>query len=504
MATRGVADKRLRGRLARGEARAEAAAREAGRAAVWLQAEEAGALEPEGPLEATWRVQQADIAAAAGSAGKSVELDLVKQAGGRLGPYSVALSHEGRFMLHAGQKGHLGMYDWQRGVKRPVFEVQVRETVRDACFLHNAVYFAAAQRQDTFIYDKRGVELHRCSDLARAHRLDFLRRHFLLCGVGEQGVLSYLDTTTGQLVAQHRSKLGPCDVLRHNPWNAVQCLGHGNGCVTMWAPNVTQPLVKMLCHRGPVRALAVDRGGRHLVTAGADGQVKVWDVRTFKPLHQYFSSAPAVALDISQRGLLAVGWGRRVQVWQNALARKAKAPYLNHSFDEGCSLRGISFCPYEDVLVAGHARGVSSMLVPGAGEPNYDSHVADPFQTRKERREAEVHNLLDKLQPETIVLDPEQIGKVRKETAEAVEERRAEAEAANVAALRTQRAKNAAKTAKKGKNKASRRHRKKQINVIMDRRDETAQKLKESGQRLAEKRRAEIPKGLPKALERFY
>lgn len=54
--------------------------------------------------------------------------------------------------------------------------------------------------------------------------------------------------------------------------------------------------------------------GQHMVTAGADGQVKVWDARKFQPLHAYFSRAPAQWLDISQRGMLAVGFGRNVQV----------------------------------------------------------------------------------------------------------------------------------------------------------------------------------------------
>ena len=43
-------------------------------------------------------------------------------------------------------------------------------------------------------------------------------------------------------------------------------------------------------------------------------QVRVWDVRMYKPRHAYFSHAPVDALDISQRGLLALGHGRTVQV----------------------------------------------------------------------------------------------------------------------------------------------------------------------------------------------
>jgi hypothetical protein len=69
--------------------------------------------------------------------------------------------------------------------------------------------------------------------------------------------------------------------------------------------------LKCCCIPAPVVSLAICL----LVPyAGVDRQVKVWDVRTYQPLHAYFANAPAGCLDISQSGMLAVGQGRRVQV----------------------------------------------------------------------------------------------------------------------------------------------------------------------------------------------
>lgn len=73
-------------------------------------------------------------------------------------------------------------------------------------------------------------------------------------------------------------------------------------------------------------------------------------------------------------------------------------------------LTSLRFAPFQDVLTIGHSAGLSSVLVPGSGEPNFDSTEADPFENKKARREKEVKALLDKIQPDMISLDPEFVG----------------------------------------------------------------------------------------------
>lgn len=148
----------------------------------------------------------------------------------------------------------------------------------------------------------------------------------------------------GKEVAAICTKSGRLDVMSQNPYNAVIHLGHSNGTVSLWSPNQKEPLVKMLCHRGAVRSLTVDKTGtwvspytdahitndpcafisdnkryifvycRYMVTSGLDRKLKVYDIRAFKPLRSYFLPAGASCLSLSHRGLLSAATGDIVQV----------------------------------------------------------------------------------------------------------------------------------------------------------------------------------------------
>ena len=213
-------------------------------------------------------------------------------------------------------------------------------------------------------------------------------------------------------MSEIRTSLGPPVSLAQNPWNAILHAGHQKGVVTLWSPNSSQPLVKLLAHKGPVRSLAVDRGGRYMVSAGQDLKMAVWDIRMFKEVNSYHTRGPVTSLDISDGGLTAAAWNTSTTIWKDLFSEaKVQQPYMSWG-GEGKKMERVRWCPFEDVLGLGHDHGFSSILVPGAGEANFDALEVNPYENTKQRQEAEVKALLNKIKPEMIALDPNFIGKL--------------------------------------------------------------------------------------------
>lgn len=168
----------------------------------------------------------------------------------------------------------------------------------------------------------------------------------------------------------------------------------------------------MLCHRGPISDLVVDRGGYTMTTSGEDGLVSIWDIRTYKKIRSYYAKKSVDRMAISQTGLIATCAGPHVQIWKDFKADTTDEPYMTYQLPKGGKIRYLQFCPYEDILGIGHEYGFSSIIIPGAGEANFDTFEANPFETKKQRREATVVKLLEKIQPDMITLNPDDFGNV--------------------------------------------------------------------------------------------
>ncbi|XP_072843595.2 WD repeat-containing protein 46 [Pogona vitticeps] len=398
-----ASNRRLKHQLALQEEKAEAAAKQAARTELLLL-EEPGFLEGE-EGEDTCTISQSDIADAVDLAAGAKHFELRLN---QFGPYRVSYTRNGRHLLLGGRRGHVAALDWH--TKALMCEINVMESINDLTWLHTETMFAVAQRQWLYVYDNQGLELNCLKRFYRVQRMEFLPYHFLLATASETGFLQYLDISVGKEVAAICTKGGRLGVMAQNPSNAIIHLGHSNGTVTLWSPNVKEPLVRMLCHRGGVRALAVDATGTYMATSGLDRKLHLYDLRAYRRLHSLLLPMGAGHLDFSQRGLLGAACQEVVQVYKDVLVGPPSKPYLCHSLPRPS--HGLRFCPFEDVLGVGHEEGFVSLLVPGAGEPNFDALESNPFRSKKQRQEWEVKALLEKIPAELISLDTVQLGAV--------------------------------------------------------------------------------------------
>lgn len=176
---RSIRDKKLRAQLQALEARHTTAEERAHDAEILLE-QRPGFLEPEGPLERTFKTRQDDIRSAV-AVGAATNGSFALALDPRMGPYDVDYTRNGRTLLVAGRKGHVAAMEWRAG--KLACELQLGETVRTARWLHNEHYFAVAQKKYVYIYDRVGVELHCLKKHIEVTAMEFLPYHFLLATV---------------------------------------------------------------------------------------------------------------------------------------------------------------------------------------------------------------------------------------------------------------------------------------------------------------------------------
>merc|ERR1711988_1803934 len=203
----------------------------------------------------------------------------------------------------------------------------------------------------------------------------------LLSTLGSTGILYYQDITTGRVVAKMHTFSSTCPVMKPSKVHPIVCLGHENGFLYMWSPKCSRPIVKMLSHRGAITSIANDQSGLYMVSGGMDGRLRIWDLRTLRPLQQYCFSKNITCCDISPNGQLALGNKHTVHILKNVIGNDDSILQSRTESLRGY-LKDIIFSTNEDVLITGHSMGVESILVTGASSiteiPNKHKSNAKP------------------------------------------------------------------------------------------------------------------------------
>lgn len=314
------------------------------------------------------------------------------------GPYKTKYTNNRSHILAYNNNGYISSFNSQNF--NLCFETNIEDHIYDARYLHNECFIATAQKDCVFVYDNTGSELHAIRVMKATKMLEFLPYHFLLAGTTTNGFLNYFDTSIGEMNSSIFIKDKEPTIMKQNQSNAIIHIGSKTGKVSLWSPAQKDFLMKINCHKSAISTNEMDRSGVNMVTTGMDNKINVFDIRnTYSPLKSIKTKANIHVSALSQRNLLAIAYSNKITVLKNF-----ENVYLKYSAPSIVS--SLEFCNFEDILSIGHNNGLCSIVVPGSGDPIYDSNEVSPFTTVKQRQNTEVKQLLQKIPSDLISLKP--------------------------------------------------------------------------------------------------
>ena len=389
----------------------------------YLDPEPDGYIIPEGPTEKTLKISQNYLKSNLPkyNSDNIFDLNLPETA-----PYTLDYTRNGKYLIIGGEKGNISIMDWRK--KNLIIDFEVEKKINDVKFLQNETMFAAAQDDMLNIYDNQGIELHALDFIPSPLFLEYLPYHFLLVSALKNNYIKYLDISMGKIVSEIKTKNGIISCFCQNQQNAVIASGHSNGILNLWTPNFSEPVVKMFAHSNRINSVSIDNDGYTLITCGNEQKMKIWDLRnSYKEIYTYFNPNTVICNTVSQKNLLAIGYGNVIEIWKDYSKSKQKEPYMKHRFSNNkIKSKKMKFINFEDFLGIGTNFGFSQISVPGSAFANFDTFENNRYETKNQRRENEIKNLLEKIPYNMITINTNLINKVDPRSKKVIEKEKEE------------------------------------------------------------------------------
>jgi WD40 repeat protein/serine/threonine protein kinase len=130
--------------------------------------------------------------------------------------------------------------------------------------------------------------------------------------------------------------------------------GRGANVVSSQAVDLVQP-VRLAGHKGPVLAVANADQGRWIISAGADGTLRVWNAGSGSPIRTIeLDEGPATALAVDDQRALTGHGGGSIALWDLERAEKLKTLQFRDM-----PITSLAFTADPNLFVVGSAAGVA-------------------------------------------------------------------------------------------------------------------------------------------------